>query len=81
MLTLVNSYKSLIQHFRFSVALVTNQKRNLYNFLVEEYSTNIYKKNVLSKYLQWDTCSKKKKKKDYLLSLFSLEVSRNFKLP
>ena len=40
---------------------------------MEDYTTNIYK-NVLSKYLQWDS------NKD-LLSLFSLWVCGNFKLP
>ena len=47
MLTWGNSYKSLIQHFRLSVVMETNQNEEFVQLLlclVEDYSTNIYKK-------------------------------------
>ena len=76
MLTWVNSYKSLIQQFRLSVVMATNQNEEFEQHslcLEEDYSSNIYQ-NVLSKYLQWDSNKE-------LLSLFSLYLNGNFKLP
>ena len=54
MLIWVNSYKSLIKHFRLSIAMATNQNEESVQLIC--YSTNIYK-NILSKYmyLQWDS--------------------------
>ena len=62
-----------IQHFGLSVAMATNQNEEFVQLLC--YSTNIYK-NVLSKlmHLQWDS-------NEDQLSLFSLYVNGNFKLP
>ena len=58
MLIWVNSYKSLIQHFRLSLAMATKQNEEfvqiLYAWWRTYYSTNIYK-NVVSKYLQWNS--------------------------
>ena len=66
MLTWVNSYKSLIQHFRLLVVMATNQNEEFVQHLYAWWRTTqqtFIKK--LSKYLQWDS------NKD-LLSLFSL---------
>ena len=76
MLTWVNSYKSLIQHFRLSVAMATNQNGEFVQLLYAWCRTpqqTFIKKN-LSKYLQWGS------NKD-LPSLFPLQVNGNFKLP
>ena len=73
MLTWVNSYKSLNQHLDVQLPWQQIKMRNLYNFFLLDGGLlnnhlkkcfDIYK-NVLSKYLQWDT------NKD-LFSLFSL---------
>ena len=76
MLTWVNSYNSLIQHFWLSVAMATNQNEEFVQLLYAWWRTTqqTFIKKVLSKYLQWDS------NKD-LLSLFSSLVNGNFKLP
>ena len=65
MLTRVNSYKSLIQHFRLSVAMATNQNEEFVQLYIWCRTTEqTFIKKLLSKYVQRDNNKE--------LSLFSI---------
>ena len=51
------SYKSLIQHFRLSIAMATKQNEEFVQLLYAWWRTTqqTFIKKVLSKYLQWDS--------------------------